>query len=333
MVAASLGNNSSNFFHDAIEGFSDFINARTNKLDVFTLFSASVVTQPLAKGLEALALGFFSCITLFLLFPLALSTLFFPSPRGRVFCGYEKAPVGGALIIVTREGRFVMARETNSRGYYPAMRLVRGEYELIVSKRDYIFPERIRVIQIKDDFSSSVHPNFILQPDSSDLSHGSTYLNVIPPDPTRDVFNYAGRAGMWGLLVTLFFTLLYTTQLNFTTMVIFVVSTVLRFYQRTSFQANFRGAIKLLNRDQQGELETVVEFSLEGTNTVVGKTLTDARGNFIFYLTKGEKYRLSFPGYLSLVNVKEAVVKRVRSILIDPQIHCSLTINIIPDGE
>jgi hypothetical protein len=266
---------------------SDQLNHHVEIFDLYSLLSKSG-KDSLAWLNDHVGLP----VAVFVLLPLSLLALFIPLPRGQVFASNH--PLPGALIIATQEGKFVQARVTDARGYYPAFHLKRGDYLLYVTKRGYFLPEQSRMISVLNDFASPLYPCFTLQSLSTPQQQVQGLLTPAPPvSLTLRVLNICGAAWVWGFIFTLILLMLYTTVLNIAVALIYAGALYHRIRQNRSFQANFGG--KVVDETNQSLAEIKLSFYLSEQNTIIGTALTDSLGRFDLYLPLDEQYLLVCP--------------------------------------
>jgi hypothetical protein len=257
-----------------------------------------------------------------LLFLLGLWALFFPRPQGIVLVSDNKSPIAKALVMILREGKFVRARLTNSHGLYKGFKLPPGEYQLLLSAEGYHFPSTSRVPQfyhyttfrVRQNSDVAWAKNILLDrlnESSVPVAQPSKLLPLLP------VFNLLTNFWIIGLVLAILAALIFTSIPNLIVLAAYIGGIIRRII---SDQQSFNVTGRLLSLETQPLANVSLKVALASSREPAGQTLTDVYGNFVLYLKPDEKYVLSVPG--SLFVLQDG--KKLETISLDLKTSVSL---------
>jgi hypothetical protein len=295
--------------------FYEVIGGHVGEYDLVNILQSLTPSEDLGDGLEEFAKLALLPFSLIILFPLSVLNLIYGMPRGRILDGATNQPLPGALVLLTRDGHFVMSRVTDKQGYFPGFRLVLGEYNVFISKRGYVCQDRHKILRVTKESDQIVTLFQYLQPDTIDAADGSSYKSDAHPGLGLKLINYTSRCWLWFFWLNFLVTVIYTSHLNALIFILFSLATYRRISERRAFEPNVEGHVKNLTGQALPGVD--MHLSLLDTGRMAGETLSDSHGRFQFFLTPGEKYRLSCTGCNFAMPTGDNEIKYLGTLLID----------------
>lgn len=248
------------------------------------------------------------------LVPFGLLIIIFPRPVGRVFDARTHRGVARALVVVTKNGRYINASLTNRFGFFTGFKLDPGEYQIIVSSRNYHFPSRTDhadqnsprhyyqggPIKIRHIFvptlTCQIPVDFDPEPNISDaqrekLSQPSFVSRIL--QLLASFLNHLNFLWPLAFFLTLVFMCCYPSPL----VTVVFCSYLIGFFRRLAasiHRHNLTG--RLLDGDGRPLSRVPLILAQEISRRPVGQLLTDKRGYFDAYLNPDLVYLITSDG-------------------------------------
>ncbi len=306
---------------DQADGPSDdLINALTQGLDVpfngldalgFLGFSDETLRQ-----IEILSVTVFPIVSTAIFLPLALIVLFFPRPKGRVYDFVNKKGLSGALVVVQKDNQFIKSQITNRHGHFNGFKLFKGQYYLLVTHPDYLYPcpeprpehSKVKNFYLQDkfrlgsDFASSITYQIPLSRQTATQENtNQTAQQKNQRSLFASLVNFIYKvlnlfSFIWSItfILVILLTLLYPTLLNLIILSIYIFGFLLRLLANLH-RVNFSG--RVYTKSGEPAKNFTLAIHLLAHHSLAAITTTNDRGYFEFFLDPKQIYLGSSSGF------------------------------------